>query len=658
MRKLSVRQLIVAGALAWAVAALAMLVGVLGFFTAMQRELHRETDAVLEDERLAGRITGNLYAQLLEASRYTQDPSPAGLAAFREHGTSVFHDIRLYLFRNLSSEERLLVERLKERHQELEVLAQDAFDLAARGRTGEAREHAALMFRSADSLQAKLGRLVRLRHQVRTSLEMRQASALKGLYVLSLALASIFGLVIVLLTRFLRGRLLLPLEELSAAAARLGAGDLETRVPVRHNDELAAVARSFNRMAENLEVAHTQREAAEQAIRQRDEQLRQAEKTEAIGRMAGGIAHDFNNLLTAIQGHTRLLLDSPGCPPYIRADLEEVDRAAERAATLTRQLLAFGRKQVLLPRILDLNVLITDIGKMLGRLIGEHIDLRFELAPHAVCVRADPSQLGQVLVNLVVNARDALANGGTITVETCEVEVDDAFARRRAGLEPGSYVMLAVSDTGVGMDEETLARVFEPFFTTKQVGKGTGLGLSTVYGIVKQSGGHIEGKSQPGRGSRFDIYLPRVEPEPQESPAPAAARQGSGGSETVLLVEDELAVRSLARSVLERSGYNVLEAQDGEHALGLAREYGAAIDLLLTDVVMPGMSGKQLADRLWLVCPRTRVLFMSGYALPEFAESPEGAGTHWLLAKPFTPEKLALKVRQVLDSRDSRAATG
>ncbi|MEW5980468.1 MAG: ATP-binding protein, partial [Acidobacteriota bacterium] len=380
-----------------------------------------------------------------------------------------------------------------------------------------------------------------------------------------------------------------------------------------------------------------------------EEQLRQSQRVEAIGRLAGGIAHDFNNLLTAIIGHSELLLDQLSSQDPLREELKEIHSAGQRAASLTRQLLAFSRKQVLQPQVLDLNEVVARLDKMLRRLIGEDIELVTLFGRDLGLVKADPGQIEQVIINLAVNARDAMPQGGKLTLETANVELDEAYARRHVAVTPRRYVMLAVSDTGVGMDAPTQSRLFEPFFTTKEKGKGTGLGLSTVYGIVKQSGGNIWVYSEPGQGTVFKIYLPRVEEdsEPVKLAEPATTTDLSG-SETVLLVEDEPAVRSLVRDLLRKRGYTVLEATHGGEAKALAENYGGAIHLMLTDVVLPQMSGRDLADQVTTSHPETRVLYMSGYT--DNAIVHHGvldAGTAFL-QKPFTPETLLTKVRQVL----------
>ncbi|TLY54232.1 MAG: response regulator [Gemmatimonadetes bacterium] len=385
------------------------------------------------------------------------------------------------------------------------------------------------------------------------------------------------------------------------------------------------------------------------AQRQLEEQLRQSQKMEAVGQLAGGIAHDFNNLLTAILGSTQLLLNNMPSGDPRREDAEEVRHAGLRAAELTRQLLAFSRRQVLAPKVLELNVVVGNMDRMLRRLLGEDVELVTSLDPTAGAVNADPGQLEQVLLNLAVNARDAMPGGGRLSIETTRLALHEEHLERRHRLPPGDYACLVVTDTGVGMDEATQAHLFEPFFTTKEVGKGTGLGLATVYGIVKQSGGYIWVYSEPRRGTTVKVYLPRV-PGASEAPAPAPpARAARGGNETVLLVEDAAPVRALARRSLEACGYRVLDASDGPSALELSARHAAGIDLLVTDVVMPGMSGRELAERLAPQRPEMKVLYTSGYTDDAMVrQGVLNAGVAFL-QKPFVPDMLARKVREVLD---------
>ena len=381
--------------------------------------------------------------------------------------------------------------------------------------------------------------------------------------------------------------------------------------------------------------------------RQLEEQFRQAQKMEAVGRLAGGVAHDFNNLLMVINGYTEVLLEELKSGDAMHQKVQSIQQAADRAATLTRQLLAFSRKQLLELKVVDVNTVISDMERLLRPLIGENIGLVTRLSPDAGRTRADAGQLEQVIMNLVVNAKDAMPEGGKITVQSSEVTVRQNFREHRF-IQPGRYVVLSVSDTGHGMDKETQSRIFEPFFTTKEKGKGTGLGLSTVYGIVKQSGGYVFPQSEPGAGTTFYIYLPRVEESPEEM-APAKSQENEkGGCETVLLVEDEESVRELVRETLAARGYKVLEAENGESGLRVAEAHGDGIDILITDVVMPGMGGRELAKRLLQIRPTLGVLYLSGYTEDTILhQGVLGPGTAFL-QKPFTLQNLARKVREVL----------
>jgi PAS domain S-box-containing protein len=395
----------------------------------------------------------------------------------------------------------------------------------------------------------------------------------------------------------------------------------------------------------------TERKRAELALRRSEEQLRHAQKMEAVGRLAGGVAHDFNNLLTVITGRGEMLLRGLEGDQRLRRHAECIQETGGRATELVRQLLAFSRKQRLTPKVLDLNAVVAGMERMLRRLIGEHIELKGRYEADLWRVKADPGQLEQVIVNLVVNARDAMPDGGVLTLETGNVELDAAFAESHLGASPGPHVLLAVTDTGVGIDAETRSHLFEPFFTTKGPGKGTGLGLATVYGIVKQSGGHVSVDSEPGQGARFGVYLPRVD-APIDPPPPAAAgAPPSGGSETILLVEDQEEVRALAREVLQVSGYRVLEAANGPAAVAEATRHAGQIDLLLTDVVMPQMNGRELADRLGRVRPEMGVLYMSGYSDGALVARGALDARAPLLPKPFTSDVLATRVREFLDRR-------
>lgn len=398
----------------------------------------------------------------------------------------------------------------------------------------------------------------------------------------------------------------------------------------------------------------TERRQAEREVKALEEQLRQAQKLEAVGKLAGGIAHDFNNLLTVINGCVELSLERLAGQPGAEL-LIEVQQAGARAADLTRQLLAFSRRQVLHASAVDLNATLRRVGTMLRRVIGEDVELHVNADPTLGHVQVDDAQFEQAIVNLAVNARDAMPNGGRLDIQTRHVELDRTFAAARPELRPGTYAEVTVSDTGHGMDPATMAHVFEPFFTTKPVGQGTGLGLAMVYGFLKQSGGHVEVESTPGAGSTFRLYLPLAgtEANAAEVQAPAAAPAAARGTETVLLVEDEESVRRLCQQVLRAHGYTVLEAANGEEALVLATRGGSAIDILVTDLVMPRMGGRPLADRLRLEFPSLRVLLLTGYAenMPHEHELDPGTG---VLQKPFLPAVLAGRVRSLLDSERLR----
>ena len=444
----------------------------------------------------------------------------------------------------------------------------------------------------------------------------------------------------------LTGRLLTRrLEALADATQQLAKGNFDVSLPTHGSDEVAALSRLFNHMTQSLR-SHIE------SLRRSEEQLRTAQRMEAMGRLAGGVAHDFNNLLTVIQGHCDIALLEVEAMPDVREDLLAIRQAGESAAALTRQLLAFSRRQVLQPRVLNLNELVTGTEKMLRRVIGEDVRLVSRLQEQVWLVRADPGQAEQVVLNLVVNSRDAMPRGGTLTIETSNVVLDESYAQRHPGVHPGEYVLVAVSDTGEGMNAETLARCFEPFFTTKKEGRGTGLGLSTVLGIVQQSGGHVGAYSEPGRGSTFKVYFPRAadvvrEEGPRVEPVPALPTGG-----TILVAEDSEGVRRLVRQILERRGFSVLEARSAEEALEAARRHPGPILLLLTDVVMPGINGREMAERLRAERPGLRVLYMSGYTEDAILAQGLLRGSIDFIEKPFTTFALERKVAEVLGRRE------
>lgn len=398
----------------------------------------------------------------------------------------------------------------------------------------------------------------------------------------------------------------------------------------------------------------TERKQAEKSLRDSEEQLRQAQKLEAVGQLAGGIAHDFNNLLTVITGYGDILMKRIPTSDPNRSMIEEIKRAAERSSSLTRQLLAFSRKQVLQPKVFNLNTLVSDMGKMLRRLIGEEMEFTTILTDEPALVNADPGQIEQVLMNLVVNARDALPHdGGKITVEIEQVQIDQAYAGMHVAVRPGSYIMLAVSDNGSGMDEDTRKHMFEPFFTTKEQGKGTGLGLSTVYGIVKQSEGNIWVYSEPGQGTTFKVYLPRVGQKICGSSSDFTSDYSiQEGWETILLVEDESQIRRMACEFLRESGYTVLAAANGIEALQILEKQQEPVHLIITDVVMPQMNGRELAERAAILRPEIKALYMSGYTNDAIIRHGMLDSGTWFIQKPFSPDSLTRRVREVFESKE------
>lgn len=427
-------------------------------------------------------------------------------------------------------------------------------------------------------------------------------------------------------------------ERLSAAEQALRAANeqLEQRV-VERTKELTAANAALKAEAE-------ERRAVE-------EQLRHAQRMDAIGQLAGGVAHDFNNLLTVVLSYAHLLRNDRSLSAEVRSDLDEISRAGERAAALTRQLLAFSRKQVLEPTVLDLNEVIQHMDKMFHRLLGEDIELVSKGSPSLGRVVADRGQVEQVLLNLVVNARDAMPSGGQLTIETSNVHLDAAYAGSHMEVKPGLHVMLAVSDTGVGMDKATQARIFEPFFTTKEKGKGTGLGLSTVFGIVKQSGGSVWVYSEPGQGTTFKVYLPCLEGDTRVDASGIQSEEPLTGTETILLAEDEEQVRRLVSSVLRRCGYNVIEARNGREALEICDSHAGRIDLLLTDVVMPELGGRHLSEQLIRNRAEMKTLYMSGYTDDAVVRHGVLSAAVAFLQKPITPDSLMKKVRSVLSGK-------
>jgi signal transduction histidine kinase/ActR/RegA family two-component response regulator len=528
-------------------------------------------------------------------------------------------------------------------------------------------------------------------------LDFTEQSVMAGVAALVRRLALVtFGLLTVgiLAAWLIALRLTRPLGDLTSAAEAISGGDYSRRVVVEGPSDIRTLGSVFNAMSANIdtarqtlqerseELADRATQLSEQAVeletandelndsiqevmRARDQlsqsleenkrlqsQLVQSQKMEAVGRLAGGVAHDFNNVLTAMTGFAQFALSSVESDPAgARADIEQVIAATNRAALLTRQLLAFSRQQVLQPRVMSLNAVVASMTPMLARLIGADIELITKTDAGLSATKADPNQIEQVLVNLVVNARDAMPNGGTLVIETADAELDAAYAATREAVTPGKYVMLAVTDTGVGMDPATAARVFDPFFTTKEPGKGTGLGLSTVYGIVKQSGGNVDVYSEPGRGTTFKIYLPRTTETAAEERAtpPSSATVKTRARLTVLLVDDDAAVSAAARRALESVGYRVLTASNGRQALGLLDRHSDPIDILVTDLVMPEMGGRELARTVTAAWPAIRVLYTSGYTAEAMNQQAVLEPDDAFLGKPFTPDSLLRAVDSIIE---------
>ena len=452
-----------------------------------------------------------------------------------------------------------------------------------------------------------------------------------------LGLAAVIGgglLVFVLSDRFTR-----PLGTLVEGVQAFERGDASYPLPPEGTDEVAKVTEAFDRMRQTLERNAQQKQELEG-------QLRQSQKMEALGRLAGGVAHDFNNVLTVIKGHADILSDRLPATDSLRTSAAQIEKGASRAASLTRQLLAFCRMQVLQPKVLDLNGLINEACSLLKKLVREDIAFCFEPGRNLAAVKADPSQIEQILMNLTVNACDAMPKGGQLTIATRNVTVDEEFAQSRAPMTAGKYVLLAVTDTGEGMSAETKARIFEPFFTTKEQGKGTGLGLATVYGIVKQSHGCIWVESEAGEGSRFEVYLPATNATPDEQSAGRRSEARAESAEVVLIVEDEEGVRELASEFLRSAGYQVLTAKDGKEAVQLAADRNGPIDLLLTDVVMPVMRGPEMARQMQKQYRGLRVIYMSGYL--EYNAKNEELSEDFFLQKPFSRATLIEKVQEAL----------
>ncbi len=479
----------------------------------------------------------------------------------------------------------------------------------------------------------------------------KATSFLRDLNRILLALGLLSVLAGSVLVFFISHTFTRPLANLVAGVRALEGGDYGFPLESAGGDEVSEVTGAFSRMRMNLQKTQAEQQKLE-------ERLRQAHKMEAVGRLAGGVAHDFNNLLTIIRGNSDLLIDRDGADAFHKRCVEQIQKASGRAVAMTRQLLAFSRMQVLQPRVLDLNAVVAEMGKMLPRLIGEHIEHVFVPEPKLKLVTADPGQIEQVLMNLAVNSRDAMPGGGTLTVRTANVEMTHVDSTRHGSMPSGSYVLLSVSDTGIGMNEETRTHIFEPFFTTKEVGKGTGLGLATVYGIVKQSGGFIWVESALGKGTTFEIYLPLASGPASKTEAEAKQAALRRGSATILVVEDEAGVRELAGQFLKAQGYTVLEAKDGIEALEIAAQHEGTIHVTLTDMIMPRMSGTELVKRLKAIRPHMKAAYMTGYA--EYATSGNESSSNQqssILQKPFSSTCLADMIRVVLAGQANEKAS-
>ncbi len=639
----SLRTVLVMGAGAVSVVAIALTVGTLWLFASLRRDFERELQASFDEQHSADEIVSAVYGQIVASYRQLQAPSDANLARFDSLGETAYARVSLYLVQSMSLESRLQVEAVKEMHQTLEVQARSAFELHRRGELDASHARVAELEGRATQLQREMESFVSLRDHERHEVREQQVLRAQRLLVAMAVLVVLLAASIVILVRTVRRRVVVPLRQFSNAAARLGAGDFTARIPDQRTAELQTVARRFNEMAQRIRDSRTL-----------EDQLRQAQKMEAVGQLASGVAHDFNNLLTVIGAHAEFLKQHPMIPAgEALDDIEQILKSSERAGRLTSQLLAFSRKQVLKVVPLDLNVLIRDTEPMLRRLIGDHVAIcMLDSSAPSVAV-ADTGQMEQVLVNLVVNARDAMPSGGVVTIETANVRLKGAAPRRGEGIMPsGEYVRLSVTDTGTGIHPDVVPRVFEPFFTTKETGKGTGLGLATTYGIVKQCGGYIWIDSTLGVGTTFRVYLPRAVDATLATPRTASAPVEVGGTETILVAEDEDAIRTLILRILERSGYTVLTSRHGRDALQVASDYFGTIDLVLTDLMMPELGGLELVQQLRRARPEIAVLYMSGYTDLEIHRHGELQADVGLMHKPFTQDGLLHHVREALNTHE------
>ncbi len=503
--------------------------------------------------------------------------------------------------------------------------------------------------RRVDAIRGRLNRFVTAENSVLVARRSQASSSARRATEFGVGCLIGATLLALLFAGYLGRAVVTPVRRVAAAAARLARGDLSARVADGGPGEVAGLRRSFNAMASAISRDVDAREQAAREKEQLESQLRQSQKMEAIGRLAGGIAHDFNNLLTVIRGHTSAVM-ARNVDESLTEGLQNVDDAAGRAAELTRQLLAFSRQQVLRPETTSLNDVVADTLKLLARLIGADVEITTDLEQALPPIVVDRGQVGQVILNLAVNAREAMPDGGRLLMRTTSVSIDEAYVSKHVDIAPGMYALLQVTDTGVGMDEATRTRIFDPFFTTKP--EGTGLGLATVYGIVRQSGGYVFLYSEPGLGTTFKIYFPLEGIAPVDLPRLAVPRSVRG-SESILLVEDDAAIRPLVTEVLEGYGYSVLPASDGREATEIARVRAGSIDLLLTDIVMPGITGRELADTLCAEYPKLKVVFTSGYPADATGDGLCGANVAFI-QKPYLPADLARILRTVLDGPQSQ----
>lgn len=614
--------------------ALLVLIGVAVTMTLSTRRVLRSA-AVGEEEIAHVQALSDLDTAIVELDDYARDYAATGSSLALEQyraSRSAVEDAALRVRAIGDPEGRLLSEPIQGHRERLDALVSARLrgNIPIMG-VDDPAEHRRLMKRLR-ALVAELDDHSRVEQAERDA---RTRAVVLEFVAQLVGLLTSLGLLCVWFRRLRR-----EVDERRRIAAELEAANdrLESRVSARTAELLAS--------NERLQAEMLERERAMAVLRDTQQQLQQSQKLEVIGQLAGGIAHDFNNLLSVILSYSEMLMENMKDPGQCD-DMREIRNAGMRAAELTRQLLAFSRRQVLAPRVIDPNKVVDGMSKMLNRVLGEHVELRVVRAS-AARVMADPSQIEQVILNLALNARDAMPTGGTLTIETADVVLDSDYAASHVDVIPGPYVMLAVGDTGTGMDATTQARIFEPFFTTKPVGKGTGLGLSMVFGIVKQSRGSIEVHSEPGRGTTFKIYLPVVD-RPSDAPQPDLVGEAARGTERILLVEDDAALRALARSALSRAGYHVVAAADGEEALAIWKSATDPFDLLLTDIAMPRLNGRPLAEALSGERPRLPVIFMSGYTDDEVLREGVVAATMYFLQKPFARDRLLRTVRDALD---------